>query len=375
MNPAQAAQTSFGSVGGEQPQSAFNEFQNASQTADYSARHQQFPPQPPRRNYYRHQQYGAFRHPPKQKSGLAITSLVLGVVGCFLTSPIGLILGIVALVKVNRRPHEYGGKGLAIAGIVLNSLGILILPIIAAIAIPNLLAARRFANEASAIKTLETLAAAEQKYMFSMNGRCGDIQTLIAGKLVNDLSLAKNEKSGYRFIVTNLPEGGCELHAAPLTASHGTRSFFYSTKDNVMRAADKKGLPADIKDLPLGSDFAAEDEGNDTFWGQPPSESGAISSLRTLHSAQVTYAATFGQGNCGELRDLAREQLIKSDLADGHSGGYRFAVKKVSQYGCDITATPISYNSARSFYIGSEGVVRGKAKNGQPADKNDPPIS
>src|SRR5207237_430876 len=42
----------------------------------------------------------------KQKNGLAITSLVLGLIGCFITSPIGLILGIISLVKIKRYPFE-----------------------------------------------------------------------------------------------------------------------------------------------------------------------------------------------------------------------------------------------------------------------------
>ncbi|MDQ3799753.1 MAG: hypothetical protein M3384_09895, partial [Acidobacteriota bacterium] len=92
-----------------------------------------------------------------------------------------------------------------------------------------------------------------------------------------------------------------------------------------------------------------------------------------LHSAEAVYAAETGAGNCGDLRELAREQLIKRALADGEEHGYRFAVRKLSPYGCEITATPIS-GGARSFYIGNDGVMRGKAKNGAPADKNDPTL-
>jgi type II secretory pathway pseudopilin PulG len=309
--------------------------------------------------------------------------MVLGLVGCLLTAPIGLILGIIAVVKANRYPREYGGKGFAIAGIALNSLGLLFVPIILAIAIPNLLAARRAANEASAIRTVRTLAQAEQSYMTSMSGKCGDIQSLIAGKLI-DVSLANNEKNGYRFMVVNFPAGGCEIHATPLTTSHGTRSFYYSTLDETIRAADKKGLAADANDLPLDSGFSdttgqpqsAAESDNETPWGQPPSERGAMANLRTLHAAQMTYAATAGNGNCTDFAGLAREKLIKTDLADGISDGYRFAVKNLTPYGCELTATPISKSySSRSFFVGADGAMRGKAKNGLPADKNDPPVN
>ena len=60
-------------------------------------------------------------------SGKAIASLVLGflsIVGMCLTGIPGLILGIMGLSDVNRSAGRVGGKGVAIFGIVLSSLGI-----------------------------------------------------------------------------------------------------------------------------------------------------------------------------------------------------------------------------------------------------------
>ncbi|MDQ3799958.1 MAG: DUF4190 domain-containing protein, partial [Acidobacteriota bacterium] len=287
VNPA-AAQSFFAVGGGQQ---AFSEARKSSRTNEAAAGYTPQPQlPPPRSNYYESQQYHqAYQTKPKQKNGLAITSMVMGIIGfslmClggFMIAPVGLILGIVAIVKANRRPAEYGGKGFAIAGVVSCGLLSVCLPVILAIAIPNLLAARRAVNESIAVATLLQLADAEHRYMSSMSGKCGDIQTLIAGKLLPDVSLAKNEKSGYRFAVVNLPAGGCEITATPLTTSHGKRSFFYSTEDNVFRGADKKGLAADKNDLPLEGNFPG-DEMEESLWGQPPSESAALSELRTLH--------------------------------------------------------------------------------------------
>ena len=42
-----------------------------------------------------------------------------------------VILGVVALVKESRQPEEYGGKGMAITGIVLSGVSILIMPVVA----------------------------------------------------------------------------------------------------------------------------------------------------------------------------------------------------------------------------------------------------
>ena len=202
--------------------------------------------QPP--NY----QYGK---PSDVKSGLAIASMVLGILG-FVTSIIlvgvifsliGLILGIVALVKANKKPHIYGGTGFAIAGVVLSALIVLFIPIIAAIAIPNLLAARRAANEGSAISRLRTLYGAEQTYMATAGkGSCGEFNDLVSSNLV-DSKFGKGEYNGYKFIIVKVPvaNGGCEMHATPMSSSSGTRSFYISTNEGLLRAAIKNGRQAD----------------------------------------------------------------------------------------------------------------------------------
>ncbi|MCY7347713.1 MAG: DUF4190 domain-containing protein [Pyrinomonadaceae bacterium] len=209
---------------------------------------------------YRQQNYQNYQ-PENLKSGLAIASMILGILG-FVTSilligvliaPVGLIFGIVALVKANKKPNVYGGKGFAIAGIVLSAMIVLFIPIIAAIAIPNFLAARRAANEGSAITAMRTLSGAEMTFMsVDGSGKCADLQALSSQKLIDPV-LGKGERNGYRFTVLNLPVigGGCEIHAVPQTSSIGTRSFYFSTEDGVIRAADKKGKFADKSDDPL----------------------------------------------------------------------------------------------------------------------------
>ena len=211
------------------------------------------------------------------KSGLAIASMVLGILG-FVTSiflvgivfaPIGLILGIAALVKANKKPHLYGGKGFAIAGIVMGAMVTLFVPIILAIFIPSLVSARRAANEGSAISSLRTLAGAEETLMSVAGGKsCGDLRMLGAKQLIDPI-LANGEKSGYRFTIVDLPVigGGCEIHAVPSTTSGigatGVRSFYFSTEDGVLRAADKKGKFADNSAPPL-------DAGRNDYSNQPP---------------------------------------------------------------------------------------------------------
>ena len=62
--------------------------------------------------------------PPSRTNGLAIASLVLGVLWLFwLGSVVGLVLGLLALKQI--RVRNQGGRGIAIAGVVLSSLWLL----------------------------------------------------------------------------------------------------------------------------------------------------------------------------------------------------------------------------------------------------------
>ena len=196
------------------------------------------------------------------RTGLALTSMILGIVSLptsfflvgLLLAPIGFILGIVGLVKANKQPRLFGGKGFAIAGIVTSCLSLfLVMPIIAAIAIPNLLAARRLANEASAIRTLDTISAAEITYRATSGaGKCGDINDLASSQLI-PAEFAKLQRNGYKFKIVISDAVNCEVHAAPISTSTGTRSFMYSTYDGTLHAGDKKGGFATYSDPKLDS--------------------------------------------------------------------------------------------------------------------------
>ncbi|QES13176.1 hypothetical protein DEJ45_12720 [Streptomyces venezuelae] len=68
---------------------------------------------------------GPYGQPRRTTNGLAIGSLVAGVVCCL--PPLGLILGLIALPQIRKR--EQAGKGLAVAGILLSALSCLLLVI------------------------------------------------------------------------------------------------------------------------------------------------------------------------------------------------------------------------------------------------------
>jgi prepilin-type processing-associated H-X9-DG protein len=85
------------------------------------------PPTPPESTEAPPLPYARTASPPR--IGLAIASLVLGIIGLALWpfGLMGLILGIVALVLSEKEPTRYGGRWLAIGGIVTGSLCLVML--------------------------------------------------------------------------------------------------------------------------------------------------------------------------------------------------------------------------------------------------------
>lgn len=203
--------------------------------------------------------------PLKKRRGLAVASMVVGIV-CIFTFGLlgvgalaGLSLGIAALVKMRNHPAEYGGQNFAITGIVTSALSVLIVfpvAVISAIAIPNLLAARRAANEASAISNMRTLVSAEETFKATVGGEetYADLQQLVETNLISP-ALADGMNSGYRFrLLLNSDGNRYELTATPEAyGTSGRRSFYVSSEDSLICAADKHGLAADSEDPPLES--------------------------------------------------------------------------------------------------------------------------
>jgi type II secretory pathway pseudopilin PulG len=199
------------------------------------------------------------------KKGLAVASLVIGILnfllfGIFVVPlVVGIVISIVALNKVKRYPQEYGGKSLAIGGLVTNVVTtVLLVPvlIIAAIAIPNLLAARRAANEGATIKALRTIHSAEATYQARRgDGDYGTLTDLHGDSLIS-ADLASGVKSGYRFKVEVLSRtkdrpAGFEVVAVPTEyGSTGRRSFFID-ETGVIRGEDRHGLEANRSTPPV----------------------------------------------------------------------------------------------------------------------------
>lgn len=123
--------------------------------------------------------------------------------------------------------------------------------ILAAIAIPNLLASRRAANEGSALSSVRTIYSCQITYratnIASEYGTLDDLK----GEFLADRVLASGAKSGYNF--SAIPTTGVipvQFHATAVptvtsgVGQTGTRRFAI-TEDGVLRADTTLTVPAD----------------------------------------------------------------------------------------------------------------------------------
>src|SRR5207249_2859754 len=93
--------------------------------------------------------------PSGSKKGLAVAALFIGILNLFVFGLFGvgaitgIIVGFVALSKIRKAPTEYGGKGMAMAGLTMSGLSVILsfVAIIAAVSIPAILQKRTVSRE------------------------------------------------------------------------------------------------------------------------------------------------------------------------------------------------------------------------------------
>jgi prepilin-type processing-associated H-X9-DG protein len=113
------------------------------------------------------------QNPNAKTSGLAITSLVLGILSIFtlfLTVLPAIILGIISIFKIEKSAGQLKGKGLAIAGIVVSGVSlILILPMMLGIMMPALARVRMIAQRQVCATNMASLGKAMLIYASDYN--------------------------------------------------------------------------------------------------------------------------------------------------------------------------------------------------------------
>ena len=141
-----------------------------------------------------------------------------------------------------------------------------IIGIIAAIAIPNLLASRRAANEGSAQSSIRTIHSAQVTYQATAgNGAFAANLAALQGQTLIDTVLGSGTKSGFDFAIVEQAGTGATavfgVYAFPDisggVSQTGTRTFGTS-EDGVMHGdSDLSAIPNTIADIralpPLGN--------------------------------------------------------------------------------------------------------------------------
>jgi len=228
--------------------------------------------------------------------------------------------------------------------------------------------------EAHVLRSMRLIHSAQTTYQATTGSGFGSLQALNQAGLIDD-ALASGSKYGYEYSVsiTTGPPYFLVSAIPRVYRKTGIRSFRIDTSGEI-RGGDKNGQPATPTD-PVIDDC--------TNGSVADNERCTIADMRALHSAQMTYSSTAGNGNYGNLRQLYLNGLIRTGLSDYASRGYFYTVLTIDfvpntqTASFKIWATPQSYptSSVRSFYIDQTGVLRGADRGGVRGDENDPPIN
>jgi len=214
----------------------------------------------------------AYGQPEAPKEGKATASMVLGILSllCFgvLAGIPAIILGHMSRSNIRKSMGRLQGGGMALAGLIMGYISVaytaVIVIIVAAIAIPNLLQARKSANEASARSELRMVNNAEVRYQanYANVGYAPDLATLgapvgdtctgegtaehaclIVGPLA-DVSCTGSQwctKNGYRFMIhadEQRPHQQYVITAVPVKPGNTGGRNFCSTSDGTLRFED-----------------------------------------------------------------------------------------------------------------------------------------
>ena len=104
-------------------------------------------------------------------------------------------------------------------------------------------------------------------------------------------------------------------------------------------------------------------------------EASAISTVRNIVSAEMSYSVTIGAGQYGTMAALANNGLVDSVVASGTKDGYAFVVTPgASSLTFATDARPVTYNNTgiRSFYADESGVIRSTTADAKAASASDP---
>jgi peptidyl-prolyl cis-trans isomerase B (cyclophilin B) len=214
----------------------------------------------------------AFGFPP-EPSGKAMFSLVCGILFLFPpTAIVAVIFGHLSLSEIRRSAGRLGGKGMAIAALVLGYSGLAAVSILMVMVAFSVRNARQAANQSSAVSGVRTLNTAEIAYAQAHPaiGYTCSLSDLSQVWGIDDL--AQGHKDGYVFVLQgceatkpNGPIAKYQLLAYPV-AQNKTRLPAYCSNESDRIKIDQKGSPQNC--LRTGADLLESQINHPQTWTQ-----------------------------------------------------------------------------------------------------------
>jgi prepilin-type processing-associated H-X9-DG protein len=163
---------------------------------------------------------------PPEKSGLAIASLILGILAFIpICGIVGLILGVIALIKINNSRGQIIGQGMAITGVSLSILFTFI--IFPAVMFPAFAKGREKARQSTCLNNQRIFAAAIEMYAQDNNDELPPDKTMWADIYVEPATLR------------------CPSSEKGLINSYGYNQLISKSKISSIPSAEKVILTAD----------------------------------------------------------------------------------------------------------------------------------
>jgi type II secretory pathway pseudopilin PulG len=191
--------------------------------------------------------YSNIQPQQQTRKGLAVTSLVLGIIsiptlGLFVVGAIvAIVLGSIALNRIRKEPAIYGGKGMAIAGIITSGVSLslaTVLGILAAIAVPKLSEHIKTGREVAAATSLATIY--EHQIQFKeTNSKFATLKELAEMGVLNQPYADGIPIDGYVYSISDLSDKTFCVHADRASDNAGTRDFIVCEDGAVRSKASK----------------------------------------------------------------------------------------------------------------------------------------
>lgn len=189
----------------------------------------------------------------KQRAGLAVASLVMGILGLILIGPLGsipaVVSGHVALARIKKNPEGLDGDGLALAGLILGYVQIglmtVMLPLLAAILLP---AVNKAVESAGMVSTVSN---GKNIYMSAIAAHLDDA---VLGDETTPWPRKGEFGTSTEYFVHLVESGAlnatCEFFAAPgIPAAKSSAAGDFTAENNAWR------LVLGLADAPEGTPF------------------------------------------------------------------------------------------------------------------------